>query len=260
MQSTPQSPTKKLLIPIIVFVAVIVGISVLAMNGVFHRNPYGNAIKINNYRKYFSHLDIDYYDRATSTLYDMVSESFDDNTAIPKSGALIRDNSVAEREDEATGLSYSSFIVDIPDLERTYAVSFTVALDDADNSSLVYPVIVLCPSKSILIYPDFPCADMNTTNSPTASFYEKYSFLNQLPITVSKYNDKTEYINYVISYKIDEKAETIKFTITDNTGNGHSDALATLRNLGADTNSLTIEYIDASNSSSNMSPGRPSGN
>ena len=232
---------QKPIIIIVIFIIIIIGVSLLVSSGIFYRNPLGNFIKIDNYKQYFKDLPQNYYDSATSILYNMVEKSFDDPTVnLPKSGAIIRNDSLTTSSTEDPAGSITSFLVDIASIERTYRIQFTQINDQDNTNNITYPVVIFCPTKQENIYPDFSCTDI-TNSSPIAPFYEENPFLNHLPITVSKYTDKGIYVSYRITYSINDD-KSIKITITDKTGGNYENALADLRKIGADPAKLTVEY------------------
>lgn len=251
-------PFPKLIFAILTFVAIIVGISILATSGLFHKNPYGPSIKIDNFKRYFKDISTDDYDNATAVIYIMASQSFSNtDITIPTSGAFIRDDSITTSSNQNPPSTITSFLVDIPAIERTYKIQFNQS--ENPEETMTYPVVVLCPTAAELIYPSFPCSDATDSGADSAT-YKKYPFLDKMPIIISRYADNGAYVSYRVNYEIDENTEEIKITITDNTGGNYENALASLREIGADPKTLSIEYINASQSTTNLVPGRPKGN
>lgn len=243
-------PLLKPILLLVAFIVVVVIISALAMSGIFHKNPYGPSIRIDNFKQYINNISTDDYDNATALLYSNVADSLDDNTEVPKSGALIRNGSVKNIEPttEAPLTSSISFLVDIASVERTYRIQFNYSNDQ--DAVITYPVIIFCPTKSEQIYPSFPCTDMNY-QGPISEIYDKHTFLDDLPLTISEYNEtNTTYRNYRINYEIadtNNPDSSVKIIITDYTGGNYENAIEKLRNIGADLSVITVEYNNVSN-------------
>lgn len=223
----------------------------ISFNTFFHKNPYGNQIKINNIDKVYSNIPNDTKDAISNTLYNTVSNNT--MSDLKKVKATIRDNTAKENYDKTTNIYTDTFIVDLADIEQSYDVTVTWS-PTKDNPYLVtgYPILITCPKADQLIYPAFDCsdgfADSDVYNDPVFTV---------LPIEMSYYNDDySVYTSYSIETRIEDKKQVI-IVINDNTGGNYEAALKKLRESNINPDNYKIEY---NNLSSEQTPARAPNN
>lgn len=218
---------------------VIVTISLLI---VFHSNPYGKQIKINNFNTYYKNTPSDTKDAIYNTLYNMVVENSPEGNKLPHSGARIREGSNTATYNESQNIHFDTFMIDIKELQQSYFAQVYWS-DDPNNQYLGgYPILLTCPTKDQAIYDNFSCVDMFTNDGDTTD-----PVFSKLPIYVSYFNDNySSYTSYNITSKNDTSNEKIEIVITDETGGNYNAAIQKLHELNIDLDDYIIKYIDTS--------------
>lgn len=229
---------------IIAFAAFMVGIiiiSILAISGVFHRNPYGAETKIDNFSKYFRGTPTSTQDMIFKSLHNIAALNVADDEKVPTT-ATIRNQSAENTYNSETDIHTGTFIADIEAIQQSFKVWFEWS-DDQDNPNLSgYQLSITCLIGNESLYGSTTCDD-GSKNTPIQNLYSQYPFLSQFPLDVSYYsNNYASYTSYQLSYEANESDTNITIIITDYTGNSYQAALTKLRELGANTSSLTIEY------------------
>lgn len=234
---------------IITFICFMVGLailSVLGASGVFHHNPYGPEISVNNFSRVFKDVPEDTRDALFYGLYQQVAKNYQGEVNIKKLKANIRKDSISTNDSTSAGTTTSSFLVDIPKIEQSYRLEVTYPTKKATDPSIGYAAVVLCPTTSELIYPAFNCEDI-LSEDPVVSLNKKYSIMAKLPITLSYYSDDySDYYDCTISYEPNDDYTDISFIITDRTGNCRDAATKKLQTEGIDTSKAAIVYNDVS--------------
>ncbi len=240
----PQPKAKELtpvhiIILLSIFAAIVLIIITLVQ--VFHQNPYGEQIKINNLNQYYKNFPSNVEDSIYNTLYNIVANNNPD-TKLPKSGAKIRGGTTTGQYNKATNVYTDRFIVDLEELQQSYSFQVTWS-PDSNNSNLAdigYPVLATCPTADQLIYQPFDCkdgfSDNGVYNDPINSI---------LPIRIAYYeNDYSIYVAYdIIAQVRDDKLTVI---INDKTGGNRQAALDQLKEKGINPDDYTIVYNDLS--------------
>lgn len=222
-----------------------------SLQKIFRSNPYGLQIKIDNFDKYFPDAPQSNKDLAFSNLYNAVSSSGIDKSNIPKSGAIIRNDSVNYDYNSAERYYNDTAIIDIPTIQQSYKLTL-IWSSDKNNEAIVseFPSQITCLKSSEMIYPDFDCDTfLQTEEKQVEDFDKKYPLLAKLPIRVEYYvNGYGAYIKYNIFAKIEGSANDQSFSvlIEDYTGGNYDAALDRIRNLGFKPEDYKIEYKDLS--------------
>ena len=255
-----KNPIKAILITLSIGIAIIVIVSILALSGIFHRNPYGPEQKIANFSHHFKNVPTATRDMVYTGLYNIVSLNLEDQAPYPEDvKAIIRDNSANSTFNEDTNVHTDSFITDVDKINQSFNVKFEWS-DDENNPNLSgYQVSITCTSPEDSLYHSTTCRDSSSVNNPVETLYAENPFLVQLPLEVSFYeNTYSGYVHYAITYEqtpdlTDENKQVLTVIITDYTGGNHDRALAKLKSLGADVSKYNIQYVD---DSANYTPGR----
>lgn len=243
---------KIVVLSITIFLIGVLIIGILGFLGVFHKNPYGASIKIDNFHKYYREVPVDTYDSVTSSLHKIISSNLHDGQTTPSDGAEIRPDTISNTQNEDALTTTSKFVVDIASIQQSYQIQM-VWSNDEDANIGGYSVLINCPTEAQLIYSKFNCKDI-LDNDPLNALYDKYPIIYQLPINISYYGSNySGYTNYVISYKADDDYKNIKLIITDYTGGNRENALNEIRKRGYNPSDYTIEYKDES---ADQAPGR----
>lgn len=232
------------MIAVVLVGVVIIIIGILGALGVFHKNPYGSEIKIDNYNDYIKGSPQDTKDATFTALYNAVKVNTNDSSIIPKDGAIIREDSFTStlKDDD---IHFDTFMVDIEGVRQSYYAQITWS-DDKDADLGGYPILFTCPTKEQLIYPEFDCQDLLTLN-PVDKLYSQNPITYLLPIVVSYRDNDNNLVSYRISYKAIDNNSKIKLVINDYTGGNYERAIQTLKDNGVtDPEQYEIEYIDDS--------------
>jgi len=255
-----KNPLKIIFITLGIGIAIIIIISLLALSGIFHTNPYGPEQRITNFSRYFKNVPTPTRDMIYTGLYNVVSLNLKDQAPYPEDvKASIRDGSPNTNFNESTNVHTDSFITDVDKINQSFNVKFEWS-DDENNPNLSgYQVSITCTSPEDSLYHSTTCRDSSSVSNPIETLYDDNPFLAELPLEVSFYEDTySGFIHYAITYELtpdltDENKQNLTIIITDYTGGNRDRALAKLKSLGADTSKYSIQYID---DSANYTPGR----
>lgn len=233
------------------FIAIIVLVLGVALAKIFHRNPYGDEIKIDNFSEYYKNVPSDRQDRLYAGLYSIAASNTEDTTLIPKAGAKVRGDTARTIFDEETRVYFGTFIVDIAELEQSYAVQFEWT---TNNKSVNYSgdsMLITCVSPSEAIYKNFNCQDMFTEQEKEdKELFAAYPIMKDLPIHIEYYvNGYGKYIRYDIESDLSyvDGEYSFKVIITDYSGDNFEAALKRITDLGYKLEDYEFEYIDESN-------------
>jgi hypothetical protein len=232
---------------------IIIGVSIIFLSGIFHKNPYGNQVKITDFSHYYKDAPQDTKDSVFASLYNILQENNPETDLSAINDAKIRNGSEISSYSDKTKLHYGNFIIDIPSLQQSYRGQFQWSNEkDQDAELSGYSSLIIC-LESDLIYPKFNCKDL-FTGDPLIALTAKYPIINQLPYNITYYsNNYSEYTNYTINYKITDNQTNIVLVINDQTGGNEQNALDEIRKLGFNPSDYTIEY---NNLSTEPTPGR----
>ena len=232
------------ILSITVFLIGVLIIGILGMLGFFHKNPYGQGTKIDNFRSFYRDVPTNTYDSVTASLYDIISKNLDNNQSIPTDGAEIRADTVSDLYNENTLMTSSSFIVDIASIQQSYRIQMVWSSEPKAENNISYSVVASCVAEYELIYPEFTCTDMRSED-PLNTLFSNNPIIYKLPITVSYYEDNfSRYVNYTISYTVIDDYSNIKLIITDYTGGNYTNAIEKIQILGYNPSDYQIEYIE----------------
>lgn len=238
---------KPILITGTIIFSIILTIGILGATGFFHKNPYGEQIKIPNFDRFFKNVPSDTRDSIFAALHNIALMNSTSPIKPTEEKAEIRSGSISNNYDQDTKITYSSFIVDITTLQQSYFVQFEWSLNNETNDSISgYPILVSClqPTQEKR-YLNFVCNDDITTPENVAKFFQQYPGLRQLPIIISEYSqDYSKYIQYNIEYKANEDYSDFTITINDYSGNNREEALKKLQELDIDTSKHIPIYND----------------
>lgn len=242
------------LIALVAFFIGIIIISIIAISGIFHKNPYGPETKIDNFSHYYKKVPTATRDTIFHSLHNIATLNVENADDAPTSGATIRSNSAEDNYDTSTNIHTGIFTVDIESIQQSFKVWF-VWSDNEDNPNLSgYQLSITCLTGAESLYGSTTCHDGSESN-PTQNLYAKYPFLSELPLSVSYYGkDFSSYTSYQLSYQTDESDITVTFIITDYTGNSRQAALTKLQELGVNSTTDNIEYRDLSSEESFSRP------
>lgn len=240
---------KTLFIAICIIIASI--LLIISLQRIFRGNPYGSQIKIDNFDKYFPDAPQDNKDLAFSNLYNAVVSSGIDEANIPKSGAIIRNDSANYDYNSAERYYNDTAIIDIPAIQQSYRLTL-IWSSEKDNEATVsaFPSQITCLKSDETIYPDFGCNTfLQTEEDRVESLDKKYPLLTKLPIRVEYYVDGYgAHVKYNIYSHLTGEGENESFSvlIEDYTGGNYEPALERIRNLGFNPDYYEIEYKDLS--------------
>lgn len=226
---------------------VVIWLVIVSLKELFRTNPFGEQVKIDNFSRFFGDMSTENKDSIYNSLYSIVRSNTSDDIEIPKNGAEIRAGSANTEYNPDADTYTSTFLVDIPELQQTYNfwVYWSTDPNNQDVATAGYTVTILCPTKDQLIYPEFPCSDMQNSQGVTTD-----KILTALPIEKSYYtNNYDKYINYTIRAQISDSASSLTIVVTsysENTEDNYSAALIELRNLGFNPDNYNIKYVNNS--------------
>lgn len=231
----------------LIFCIILVWLIIASLKELFHTNPYGNQIKINNFSYYFRDMPREDQDSVFNSLYSIANSNSPEGTIIPEKGAEVRTGSVNTEYDVNTDTYTSTFLVDIPELQQSYNfwVYWSTNPNNVNTATAGYTVTALCPTEDQLIYPEFRCSDMQNSQGVVND-----PIIRLIPIKVNYFNtDRTKYISYAITVKISNNNQELTVIITSYSGNPETNyqaALKKLQDLGIDPSKYNIEYVDDS--------------
>lgn len=232
-------------------VLIVVIFVIISLETIFHKNPFGEELKIDNFSKYYKKVPEETRNSVFASLYNTASLNVTDSET-PTSGAIIRPDSTSEKYDQSTEIYSGNFIVDIESIQQSFQVYMEWSKKSNNSNLTGYTVTISCLTGSSSAYGSTKCIDMfdgNSDNIPAL-----YPIVYDLPLEVSEYNNNyTVYTHYTITYNI-EKDNKIIVYITDYTGGNHQNALKKIRELGYTPDLYNIQYIDQS---SEEIPARP---
>lgn len=251
-QHREANPRNIKIIAVIIVALIIMIFLILSFQRLFRTNPYGPEIIIDNFDEYYSIAPQEKQDYACHYLYEAVLLNLPEDQ-IPKSGAIIRENTAELEHNAEKNSYYGSFIVDIPKIEQSYRIQITWSIGKNNYStSTDYSALVTCLKSSEIIYPNFDCRDLFTAdNEASDKFLKEYPLAAKLPIDIEYYTGgHGAYVHYTITSARGESSsdnsDGYSVVITDYTGDNYEPALERIRSLGFNPDDYEIEYKDLS--------------
>lgn len=253
MQQSPKNPIKPIVIALGSGILIIIVISILALNGVFHSNPYGPEQKIANFSRYFQGIPTPTRDMLFTGLYNIAALNLEDQAPYPPDvKATIRDNTASSNYNENTNIHTNDFIVDVSVINQSFKVWFEWS-SDANNPNLSgYQVSITCTSPEDSLYGSSNCKDNSSVNNPVENLYDTHPLLSHLPLDVAFYqNTYSGYVHYTVTFETipdleDKNKQTVELVITDYTGGNYDRAISKLKSLDANLDKYSIRYVDES--------------
>lgn len=243
---------KPIVITGITILILIIVISLLALSGIFHSNPYGPEQKITNFSRYFKKTPASTRDMIYTGLYNVVSLNVPDNTERPKTQATIRHDTATTSYDETTKIYDNNFIVDVDGINQSFKIWFEWSEEKNNTNLSGYQISITCLTGADSAYNSMTCKDSSPNNS-VQEIYNTHPILTYLPINIAYYKDKYYgYTHYTITYETiytdsDEDPEVV-LVITDYTGGNKEAAIQQLKKFNIDLSNYEIRYIDESES------------
>lgn len=239
---------------IVLFFIITAILIIFTLQKIFHKNPYGNEIKINNFSEYYPEVPEDRRDVVFNGLYNIIVNNSEPNATIPKSGAIIRENTAQSNFDEDIQNYRGSFIVDIAEIQQSYNVQFAWT---EKRGEVLYgdSLLITCIHGNDVIYNNFTCSDALTEQKDeTNAILERFPIMKILPIDIEYYvGGYGAYVHYTISsdfgYNEDEDKQTFSVLISDYTGGNYEDALQKITDRGFNPKDYNIIYQDLSEQS-----------
>lgn len=185
-----QSPDKRLrniiIVGVVVFVLIGIGLTIASI--LSNQNPYGKAIKIQNYSAKVKNLSKDYENNISSALYDIVNLNREDEfEGRDVKDAFIRDSSEVQNEALANVRYQGSFIVDIASLEQSYKVQYSYSTRENDPFIAGYPILLSCVDKADVKYENFDCKDLVSRSEESDGTTVSDPLINSLPYSTLSY-------------------------------------------------------------------------
>lgn len=184
----PTDKRLRIIIVIAIAVFVLLGIGLTIASIVANQNPYGKAIKIQNYGAKVQNLSKDYENNISSALYDIVNLNRDDEfEGRDVKDALIRDGSEVQNEAQANVRYQGSFIVDIASLEQSYKVQYSYSTRENDPFVAGYPILLSCVDEADVKYENFDCKDLVSRSEASDGTTKSDPLINALPYSTLSY-------------------------------------------------------------------------
>ncbi len=184
---------KKFIITVlsIIIIPIIIAITAYIIFKIANALPRIKITNINEYSKQYN-INSETVAEIENSLYNVTalnSENIDTN----KNTAIIRSNSFTYEHHDDTNMNSITFIADIESLRQSYRVNYEWPDKNSDLMTISeFGTISLCLEKNELIYDDFNCKDVQTTQAGTND-----PIIKILPHTV-----KNEYsVYYIKDYK-----------------------------------------------------------
>lgn len=256
-----KNPIKTTIIALGAGIFIILVISILALSGIFHSNPYGPEQKITNFSRYFGKVPTSTRDMIYTGLYNTVSLNLEDQAPYPADiTATIRDKSTNSEYNDDTNIHSDSFIVDVTHINQSFNVWFEWSNDENNPNLSGYQVSITCTPQEDSAYNASDCRDSSSVSNPVEDLYDEHPLLSHLPLDVAYYaNTYSGYIHYTVTYESepdleDETKEKLIIVITDYTGGNYDRAVNKIKSYEKDISGYTIRYV---NESDDFIPARP---
>lgn len=174
---------RKLIIPLVAFFFVSVALIILAVVWRGNQAP-DNQIVIENYTTYVKNIGSSERGSIQENLFTTVNMNLEKPLETgKKTRAIIRDGSYEQSLED--GIYTTNFIVDVESLKQSFSVINRYATKGSGVTGLDYTARILCLSKSKLIYDDFSCRDVVSSESGLSV---SDPLLQYLPYSTLDYN------------------------------------------------------------------------
>lgn len=248
----PMSPRAIIGIGVIAFIVIVVLIVIMWAGEFFHKNPYGNEIRISNFDEYFKDVPKEDEDKIFYNLYNIVKQNSSANEDVGSFVGVVRENSVEKEFDSEADIYYGSFLVDLEAARQSYRVQFEWSVTKS-KYIVGTSVTITCPKSNELIFGDFNCIDIFIEQEKLSNELDnEFPIMRNLPIDIAYYDKKTgRYISYRIVGELSDDLKNYKIVITDRSGENYDLAMNRIReqrcgDARCDPNDYKIEYMDVS--------------
>lgn len=148
-------------IPIITIIVLLIVTFIGSLLIILNTNQsVDKSLSIDNFNELYYNVDQKTTDDISTLLYNTVAKNLN-NATPPQNGATIRTTApYLYQYYKNSGLYRGDFIVDIPDIQQSYRITFFQD-DGTKRTNVGYRMLVSCLTKSPKIYPDFDCKDLN---------------------------------------------------------------------------------------------------
>ncbi len=92
-------------------------------------------------------------------LYDTIALNIPSEETPPKTGAIIRNDTLSTDYDKDTDIYYGDFITDIESVKQSFSIHYEWSKNDKNPYISGYPVEITCVDKSNRIYNTSSCSD-----------------------------------------------------------------------------------------------------
>ncbi len=174
---------RRIFIVAAIFALVVVILSVIyAITYKPSSEEFNDGLYIENYDETVDNLPNERKEAVMAALYNMVEANSQDKKDISSSTAVIRAGSNHQEFNSSINAYFGSFIVDIERVRQSYIIYYTHSDDESNTATKGYPVVIRCLPTDKLIYEDFNCKDLVTTEAGGID-----SIANELPYSTLDY-------------------------------------------------------------------------
>jgi len=117
-------------------------------------------IRITNFGSYYRNAPSSTQVDIQVLLYKTVLSNTDGSSDLSSVTGSIRSEGVVDDYDPITDVHTGSFVIDLPAVSQSYAISFDWARFNNNPHLSQYGVIITCLDESMLTYGFFPCSDI----------------------------------------------------------------------------------------------------
>lgn len=151
---------------------------VVGLMQLFRKNPYGEETRIDNIGESYGNLSQDAKDQIFYQLHMVLAMNLNDDSKIPTSGAMVRAGTAEYDYNEDTKVYAGQFVVDVEEVEQSYAVQFSWSPVAKNDNLGGYPVLITCVPKNLRIYESQQsCVDFYTQEVSWQNAYQiDYTF------------------------------------------------------------------------------------
>ncbi len=226
----PKKNRKVLFSSVVIFILIII-VSIVAIwyRDYLHKTE---IVEIENYPAAFS-------DQTKENLEVQLRRLINENLDVPDKAfvsAVIRDGSYTLDEGEVTT---ANFLVDIDEYKQTYLVSMSWS----DTVEVYNNVLISCPEKSLMKYPEANCIAMYDDSQDVENISDDPIY-DVLLIIVDDFDfEKRLSIHYEIRGYFNENNELV-IVINNYSGGSYEAGLNKIRETGFNPDDYIIEYVD----------------
>ena len=222
---------KHILIGGIASVLVIIAISAVML---FYQNKLHQyeIVGVDNYPGAFPG---DMKDELETQLRNVLALGFEVPETEIISGNIRDDNYTINESDDITT---ATFILDLDKYEQTYEV----IMSWSDTEEVINGVLISCPEKELMKYPDAKCVAMYN-NSQDVENIASNPIYDDLPIIVDEFDFASRAsIHYEIRGYFNDDNELV-IVINDYSGGNRENGLKKIRELGYNPDDYVIKYV-----------------